>query len=478
MVDLQTVVGALRLEDDGLPGVEVRSSALPGLIDTLLSTLCGLANRPGGGLVLFGLDEALGYRAVELPDRRQTVADLAEAARAALDPSIAIEVGEGTVDGTAIVALLVPEVDSASRPCRVVRGAQRGVWFHSLEGDYRATAAEAQGARSSRAQPRFDADPAIGARRADLDRDLVSAFLRSCRERSPQLAQVHDDEELLWRTGVLVGPNRTPTIAGLLAMGTYPQQHLPGVCVQANADAPTSERAPAAPRIQSFDGPIGRMVADAAGWVSRSVGATTAHGASSNRGAQWPEIAVRAIVANALLHRDLAPWAISEAVSLRLDGDRLCVRNPGGLYGLSVDRLGRTGATPTRNATLARICHYLQPPDLSLTNEHAGSPGLPAAFDAMNSASLPAPVFDDDGLRFSVYLRRRSAHRVHVVRPGGSGAAVLAALSDGPAGVGQIVAQTHLTPANIRKRLRELRAVGLVLRHGGPGLPTIYERKR
>lgn len=82
MVDLQTVVGALRLEDDGLPGVEVRSSALPGLIDTLLSTLCGLANRPGGGLVLFGLDEALGYRAVELPDRRQTVADLAEAARA------------------------------------------------------------------------------------------------------------------------------------------------------------------------------------------------------------------------------------------------------------------------------------------------------------------------------------------------------------------------------------------------------------
>ena len=65
-----------------------------------------------------GLDEALGYRAVELPDRRQTVADFAEAARVALDPSIAIEVGEGTVDGTAIVALLVPEVDSASRPCR------------------------------------------------------------------------------------------------------------------------------------------------------------------------------------------------------------------------------------------------------------------------------------------------------------------------------------------------------------------------
>ena len=37
---------------------------------------------------------------------------------------------------------------------------------------------------------------------------------------------------------------------------------------------------------------------------------------------------------------------------------------------------------------------------------------------------------------------------------------------------------TGLTPANIRKRLRELRVLDLVVQHGGPGLPTTYERTR
>ena len=57
MADLQGLVGVLRSEGGDLPGVEVKSAA-GGLPDSLLPTLCAFANRPGGGTVILGLDEA------------------------------------------------------------------------------------------------------------------------------------------------------------------------------------------------------------------------------------------------------------------------------------------------------------------------------------------------------------------------------------------------------------------------------------
>ena len=63
MADLQALVGMLRAEGGDLPGVEVKSAA-GGLPDSLLSTLCAFANRPGGGTVILGLDEAAGFTPV------------------------------------------------------------------------------------------------------------------------------------------------------------------------------------------------------------------------------------------------------------------------------------------------------------------------------------------------------------------------------------------------------------------------------
>jgi predicted ArsR family transcriptional regulator len=45
-----------------------------------------------------------------------------------------------------------------------------------------------------------------------------------------------------------------------------------------------------------------------------------------------------------------------------------------------------------------------------------------------------------------------------------------------PVEVQQLVRSTGMSPANIRKRLRELRAEGLVVQRGGRGRPTTYER--
>lgn len=190
---------------------------------------------------------------------------------------------------------------------------------------------------------------------------------------------------------------------------------------------------------------------------------------------RWPPEAVRELIGNALIHRDLAPRALGETAMLRLDHERLVVRNPGGLYGLTIDRLGQTGVTSARNAHLVRICHYVRLPDGTRAVEALAS-GIPTVFDALTAAALPRPLFDDDGLRFTAIVRHTPAAKPNAVRAGSSSARVLAALAAGPADVEQLAQTTGLSPANIRKRPRELRANGLVEQRGGPGRATTYAR--
>ena len=127
-----------------------------------------------------------------------------------------------------------------------------------------------------------------------------------------------------------VGEDRLPSVAGLLALGIYPQQHLPGTGLQAVL-APGPERSQTrALDSRRFDGPIPRMLADALAWVSRS--SPTEIRAAPNGVVRdvpaWPTAAVRELIGNALIHRDLAPWALGETPLLRLDRDRLVTKNP------------------------------------------------------------------------------------------------------------------------------------------------------
>ncbi|MGE0309390.1 MAG: ATP-binding protein, partial [Acidimicrobiia bacterium] len=391
-----------------------------------------------------------------------------------------VEITEGLVDGEAVIVADVLALDPSQKPCRVSGGGRRGVWVRAWDGDYRASEAEVQGLLAGRGQPRFDVEPAIGAVRDDLDAALVEEFTRACRSGSAQLSQIRDGEELLWRMGVLVGPDRVPSVAGLLALGVYPQQHLPGTGLQA-VIAPGAGDAPGTRARDSrrFDGPIPRMLADAVAWVARSSPSairSTTSGQVINETA-WPGEAVRELIGNALIHRDLAPWALGETALVRLDHERLVVRNPGGLYGLTVDRLGRVGVTSARNANLVRICQYVRLPDGTRAVEALAS-GIPTVLDALRTAEMPPPIFDDDGLRFTVVLRQQSTTQGPAVKPGSSSAKVLAALNTGPLDIDQLALATGLAPANIRKRLRELRGLELVVQHGGPGFPTTYERTR
>lgn len=65
--ELESVVRRLRSQGGDTVDIEAKS-AVGGLPDSLTSSLSALANLPGGGLVVLGLDERLNFAAVPLGD--------------------------------------------------------------------------------------------------------------------------------------------------------------------------------------------------------------------------------------------------------------------------------------------------------------------------------------------------------------------------------------------------------------------------
>ena len=202
---------------------------------------------------------------------------------------------------------------------------------------------------------RSDGRPAAGrlpvgdATFEDLDAELVDAFVGSVRRLDPQgRGRFSDRGELLRRSGVL-HPDGRPTVAGVVALGLYPQQWFPRFVIQAAAEPAPGEPAAARARNQvTIDGPVPRMLDQAMAWARRTfdtyITVNEPDGSVRDRYA-YPLAAFRELISNSIIHRDLNPWSAGLATEVRLRRDRLVIGNPGGLYGITVDRLGQDAVT-------------------------------------------------------------------------------------------------------------------------------------
>lgn len=192
------------------------------------------------------------------------------------------------------------------------------------------------------------------------------------------------------------------------------------------------------------------------------------------------QLTVRELVANALIHRDLGPWALTQAATLTVSDDRVTLNNPGGLWGITVDRLGRSGVTSARNGRLLSICQHLRSSGEQRVVEALAS-GIPTVLAAAEAAGLERPGFFDQGIRFSVVLSRRTVgdraspppvrRGTGVPRPGraANARAVVEALGGGPASAAELVGATGLTRRQLQHALAPLREAGQVVLHGSAG---------
>jgi predicted HTH transcriptional regulator len=154
----------------------------------------------------------------------------------------------------------------------------------------------------------------------DLDLDLLDAFIA---RRAPALLAVGSREEAAIRLGLLakVAPRVVPTMVGLYLFGKLPQFVFPEWGLGCAAFAGTAIDSPVARRADA-EGPLGALLEAGLAFVRSHSGTAEEPSAS-----EYPEVVVREILTNALVHRDLRK---PSRVLLRLFTDRLEVWSPGG----------------------------------------------------------------------------------------------------------------------------------------------------
>ncbi|MDT3438918.1 MULTISPECIES: ATP-binding protein [unclassified Pseudofrankia] len=390
--------------------VEVKK-ARGGMPRTLHETISAFANADGG-MIILGVDEKASFDVVGLlfPDETR---DQFVALCRSMEPSIAATVDIVDMDGRKVLAAHIPAIPREQRPCHLARTAPWDSSFIRMsDGDRRLSAYEVQLLLENRKPTRHDAAAVPEASETDLDQRRLGAFLTRVREQRAVFTGRSDDE-ILRLLNVLrdTADGTRPTLAGLLAFGSYPQQHLPQLNVTITV-FPTTEPTVPGPRGErfldnrSFDGSVPVMVQDSITLLKRHMKQrSTIAGIFRINEWEYPEEVLREVLVNALVHRDYSPSSQGAQVQIELYPDRLLVRNPGGLFGpLNVAELG-LGTIPasSRNAVLLKILEDTPLAPGHTVCENRGT-GIAQVRAALTNAGMEPPRFEDNVATFAVTI--------------------------------------------------------------------------
>ncbi|WP_461005210.1 RNA-binding domain-containing protein [Trueperella pyogenes] len=486
-----------------------RASQLP---ENLPETVCAFANMPGGGTIILGVDERANFAVVGVPNPQGLFNKIVNQTRASVDPAPQLAHKVLTLEGKDILVIDVSALPLSERPARH----RNKAYLRQSDGDYVMNDADLAlidiQKLGQTERYRFDSATISNTSIDDLDPHAKSEFCANIRRSSTRLAKILDDPKLLKLLNVLT-PSGEVTLAGLYSLGLYPQSKAPQLRFTAAVQLPRGNQVEGARtrNRRDFDGPLPDLLEDALMWVEENAPRHNRYLPDGNMVEEpiFPPIAVREIVANALVHRDLSPNSEGQWVEIRINGDRLIVTNPGGLRGISKEQI--TSVSLAKNAVNPRLYemakHVRTRSGASVIEGEGG--GVTEVLRQVEVAGLPRPTFADNGVRFTVVLygtpvspkpsetlsvavsagegadvdagklsaNRKYADRVRKQRAGKKAATttknakpILDALAvGGPLSFQQIVEETDLTSGQVRYALAKLIEGGVVTQHGGWG---------
>lgn len=399
--NLQLLLARLRSNAGDLTDVEVRGIA-KGCPD-LKETLSAFGNMPNGGTIVLGLDVEDGFTASGIEDPGAIEAVVSAQARTSVSPELQVVFERVSLEGETVVIAEVSGLAFNQRPCRTVQGNLS--YLRQADGQYRISEQELQQLLAADTRPRHDTRPVDETSVADLDAQLRDHFVAVARSGSRRLSEVSDEEVLRFKRVVEPQGSRL-TLAGLYALGKYPQQFEPHLSITAVAEPASRGTVRNLDRVE-FDGPLPELLDRAIEWVQRNTRTEIRFGSNGHGQdeTEIPLVAVRELISNALVHRDLGPHTTGKNVQLRLTRDELVVSSPGGLWGLSQDQLGWPGAKSPVNEFLYEICKMTRTASAHRVIEGEGG-GLREVRLSLKDAGLRRPEFHDNGVRFTASIPR------------------------------------------------------------------------
>ena len=424
---------------------------------TITETLSAFSNGNGGYIIL-GLSEKAGFTPVEGFDARAMQEALSQACEK-LTPVVRPVIVTCPFEGANLVFAVIDEMLPREKPCFVSSvGPHGGSYIRTGDGDRKMTAYEVDRLLDEQRQPEHDIAVVSEATLDDLNPTLVHALLECERNRHPHVFAERSDMDMMLDLRILrrmptghpaddtvkhaadcdpagiasreddtdIGADTDtdeetriasvprPTLAGLLAVGRYPQKFFPRLNVTiavypgtSRDDVFTGDARLVAS--ETITGPIPIMIDDAVAslmvWTSGPGGADSgAQPSQSPQPPMYPQLVLREAIANALTHRDYSPDALGTPVHVDVFTDRIEVSNLGGLFGaVSKQRLTHEASTSTRNAFLFSLLRSTPYPDGGTVLRDDGTGYLRIGAALRNEAREPVRI-DNSLDRFRVTI--------------------------------------------------------------------------
>lgn len=480
--DALTAIARLRRQGNDDAHAEAKSCS-GGLSKDVWESVSAFANT-GGGILLLGVDERKGFAPAAPFDldrvRDQFVSGIGDggATNAKLTNPPHYQMERVDIDGAQVLAVSVCELDPRLKPCYITaRGIQAGSYKRVDDKDVRLSPTEIYELASILVPSSADVEPVPGATIADLDEDAVDAAIaREVRSGARSMRGADTREKRMARLGLTDASGRV-TLAGLLALGYYPQQFFPLLVVDVAAHPANSKSQGGAVRFVDrsiCDGSLPDVVDQAVAAVLRNLRtASVVKGTVRVDVPELPEEVLREVIANAVVHREYSSLFLGQAVSVDVYPNRVEVTSPGGLWGgKTLDNLA-DGISRCRNASLMRLSRSLPSPSGTGMRVEAQGSGIRMVLYEMDREGLPRPTFEAGGDYFKVTLLR-PGHDAPVslantdaralAAHASSDEAILSILLPGaPVTAKDLAEGTGLKLDTVRGRLRKLIAAGKVV---------------
>ena len=369
--------------------IEVKSArnGCPKIFDTLSS----FSNQQNGGTIIFGVDENDDYNVCGVYDAADLQKKIMEQSLQ-MEPVVRPLCTVAVVDGKTVVSAEIQEMDNFQKPCFYKgSGRLRGSYVRVADGDRLMTEYEVYSYEAFKQDIHDELRTNDRAEMTDINTDEYQLYLLELKKNKPHLAKL-EEKEINRLQGFVV--DNKPTVAALMLFSVYPQAYFPQLCITA-VSVPGKEMSATGSVGERFidnkriEGSITQMLNDALIFVRKNMKVKTIIDSETgmrNDRTEYPVIAVRELVLNALIHRDYSIHTESAPITITMYSDRMEIENPGGLYGrMTLDSLGFVSAD-TRNPYIAGALEIMGETE----NRYSG---IPTIRSAMKNAGLPQPVF-------------------------------------------------------------------------------------
>ena len=367
-------------------------------------TISAFSHRPSGGFIAFGVTENRSKNSVEVTGITE-LATLQEKMSGVVSGQMSIvirpEYFPVTMSGKTVLVIYIPECSDQHKPCyHKDTGMPNGAYIRDGNNDRKITHEEMLRFLDNAKLSKFDSTRAPDTQLSDLSEKKIYDLLIRMGQRTNRDARVEEiDFDLLKNLGIAdtFDKDNFPTVAGFLIFAKEKPQLKRSFnryairCVKYKGSNVTTDIIDKA----DIDGTLNEQIDAMQKFILRNI-RTSAQIVGTKRVEryEYPEKAIREIVANAVIHRD---YRITETYAqVNVFEDRLEVFNPGCLPpGVTVENI--RDAQVSRNEIIAARLK-----DLDYLEEYGR--GIDIVFTETEKWGLLQPIFKNTTNSFKVIL--------------------------------------------------------------------------